>query len=193
MGARAVLVDGVDDPAGWALGVQRAGIDGLVEVVPAAATVLVEFASAEALRSARDRLAEVVPVTAEREAATVTIRVRYDGADLAAVAEAVGWSTDAVVAAHSAVEYRAAFCGFSPGFAYLTGLPPELRLARRASPRTRVPAGAVAIASEYTAVYPRPTPGGWHLLGTADADLFDPDRDPPALIAPGTRVRFEPR
>ena len=90
----------------------------------------------------------------------------YDGEDLADVAAACGMSTDEVVRRHVAGRYTCAFCGFAPGFAYLTGLDPALHLPRRPTPRTRVPAGAVAIAAEYTAVYPSPSPGGWHLLGT---------------------------
>ena len=93
---------------------------------------------------------------------------------------------------HSDATYRAAFCGFAPGFAYLTGLDPALQLPRRATPRTRVPAGSVAIAAGYSAVYPTTSPGGWHLVGHTDAVLFDADRDPPALIAPGTTVHFVP-
>lgn len=93
---------------------------------------------------------------------------------------------------HAAGTYRAAFCGFAPGFAYLTGLDPSLHLPRRDTPRTRVPAGSIAIAAEYTAVYPSASPGGWHLIGRTDATLFDPQRQPPALIVPGTAVHFVP-
>jgi len=93
---------------------------------------------------------------------------------------------------HSNVTYKAAFCGFAPGFVYLTGLPPLLRLPRRESPRPNVPAGSVAIADTYTAVYPRSSPGGWHLLGTADAVLWDAEREPAALISAGASVRFLP-
>jgi KipI family sensor histidine kinase inhibitor len=118
------------------------------------------------------------------------IPVRYDGADLAEVADLVGLSTVQVVRRHASAEYTVAFLGFAPGFGYLTGLDPILRVPRRATPRERVPAGAVAIAGEHTAVYPRPTPGGWRLLGRTDASVFDPLRDPPALLAPGDRVRF---
>ncbi len=118
------------------------------------------------------------------------IAVRYDGADLAEVGDLVGLSTVEVVRRHASVEYTVAFLGFAPGFGYLTGLDPVLRVPRRATPRESVPAGAVAIAGEHTAVYPRPTPGGWRLLGHTDASIFDPLRDPPALLAPGDRVRF---
>ena len=91
---------------------------------------------------------------------------------------------------HSAATYTAAFCGFAPGFAYLVGGDPAVHLPRRADPRTRVPAGSLAIAGEYTAVYPSSSPGGWHLLGRALVDVWSIDRDPPTLIEPGVTVRF---
>lgn len=191
MGPRAVLVEDVGDPAGWALGLRRLDQPGITDIVPAAATVLVTCVDADALAALSTRLAEVVPVgPGDADRPEVVIPVIYDGADLDAVAASVGWTVDAVVAAHTGADYVAAFCGFSPGFAYLTGLPEELHLPRRASPRTRVPAGSVAIASTYSAVYPRESPGGWHLLGTTTAVLFDPDAAEPVLIRPGTRVRF---
>jgi KipI family sensor histidine kinase inhibitor len=109
------------------------------------------------------------------------------------VAAATGLEVAEVVDRHRRAAYRVAFCGFSPGFAYLTGLDPALHLPRRAEPRTRVPAGSVAVAGPYTAVYPRATPGGWHLLGTCGQRLWDPDADPPARLTPGTRVRFVAR
>lgn len=193
MGPRAALVAGIDDPAGWALALRERAPAGIVDIVPAAETVLVTCRDAAALAALRPWLASVVPAPSESTARrSIEVSVRYDGPDLAAVAAAVGLAEDVVVARHSGADYRAAFCGFSPGFAYLTGLPAELQLPRRASPRTRVPAGSVAIASQYSAVYPRPSPGGWHLLGTTDAALFDPRADPPALIQPGDRVRFVP-
>ena len=120
----------------------------------------------------------------------IEVEVRYDGEDLESVATAAGLDVDEVVALHSAAEYVVAFCGFAPGFGYLRGLDPRLHLPRRATPRTRVPAGSVAVAAEYTAVYPRPSPGGWHLLGSTDRVMFDPDRSPPALFEPGVHVRF---
>ncbi|MGI8802843.1 MAG: 5-oxoprolinase subunit B family protein [Solirubrobacteraceae bacterium] len=122
----------------------------------------------------------------------VRIEVRYDGADLEAVAEALGVDVETVVDLHSRREYLVAFMGFAPGFAYMTGADPRLHLPRRDEPRPRVPAGSVAIATAYTAVYPTSAPGGWHLLGHTDAVLFDPDRDPPTLLAAGARVTFVP-
>ena len=121
---------------------------------------------------------------------TVRIPVRYDGADLAEVAQLTGLTVDAVIAQHTGGEYTVAFCGFAPGFAYLSGVPMALRVPRRATPRTAVPAGAVALADEFAAVYPRVSPGGWQLIGTTDLAMFDVDRQPPVLLSPGTRVRF---
>jgi KipI family sensor histidine kinase inhibitor len=123
----------------------------------------------------------------------VTLTVHYDGADLADVAQLTGYSVDEVVRRHRAAEYTVAFCGFAPGFAYLTGLDPTLQVPRLSTPRADVPAGAVGIAGEYTAAYPRPSPGGWRLIGRTDARLWSLGRAEPALLVAGTRVRFEPR
>jgi len=133
---------------------------------------------------------EVAPGEEAHTGRTVTIPVVYDGDDLADVARRCGMSVDAVVAAHTSTEFRAAFCGFAPGFAYLVGLPAALHLPRRDSPRTAVPAGSVAIAAEYSAVYPRSSPGGWHLLGRTECAMFDVARDSPAIVVPGDTVRF---
>lgn len=122
----------------------------------------------------------------------VEIPVRYDGEDLAEVAARTGLDPDEVVRVHHEAVYDVAFCGFAPGFAYLTGLPDALRLPRRDTPRARVPAGSVAIAAGYSGVYPQASPGGWWLLGSTDLRMFDPTRTPPALLEPGGRVRFTP-
>ena len=114
----------------------------------------------------------------------------YDGPDLAEVARLTGLDEDEVVAAHTGTPWRIAFGGFAPGFAYLTGGDERLRVPRRDEPRTTVPAGAVGLAGEFSGVYPRPSPGGWQLIGSTDAPLWDPDRDPPALLGPGGWVRF---
>lgn len=118
------------------------------------------------------------------------IPVVYDGEDLPDVAQACGVSTAEVVRLHSSTEYVVAFLGFSRGFPYLSGLPAALQLPRRSPPRTRVPAGSVAIAFDQCGVYPMATPGGWHLLGRTDRQLFDPERQPPSELSPGDRVRF---
>lgn len=196
MGSAAVLVeDPPGGPAAWSLGVRAAVADGsltgVVDVVPAAATVLICCASSDDLAVFRSRVADIVPSSGIGEGRVVTIPVRYDGADLDAVADAVGCDAAEVVGLHSGAVYEVAFCGFAPGFAYLRGLPDVLRLPRRATPRTRVPAGAVAIAAEYSAVYPSASPGGWHLLGSTDLVMFDPARRPAAVLQPGDTVRFE--
>jgi KipI family sensor histidine kinase inhibitor len=193
MGPRAVLIEDFDaEPAAWAAGLRRMSFPGVAEVVPAAETVLVACADAGALAQVRERLASVKAV--DTDAATLTlpieVPVRYDGEDLEFLAGSAGLDMDGVVALHSAGDYVVAFCGFAPGFGYLRGLDHRLHLPRRATPRKRVPAGAVAVAAEYTAVYPRPSPGGWHLIGSTDRVMFDPDRSPPSLFEPGVRVRF---
>lgn len=191
MGLAAVIVEHPpDSPAAWASGLRDLGLPGLVDVVPAAVTVLVTCTEADTLADAVARFGEVVPRSAPDDSGAVTIDVVYEGEDLDTVAAAAGLTPERVIDMHTAGRYRVAFCGFAPGFAYLTGLPTALHLPRRASPRTRVPAGAVAIAAEYAAVYPRPSPGGWHLLGHTDLVLFDPVREPPAVLQPGTTVRF---
>jgi KipI family sensor histidine kinase inhibitor len=124
---------------------------------------------------------------------TIEIAVNYggvDGFDLQSVAQACGLSEDAVVALHAAGSYVVAFVGFLPGFAYLDGLDERLHLPRRAQPRTRVPAGSVAIAGAQSGVYPFDSPGGWHVIGRTAQRMFDPDREPAALAQPGDRVRF---
>lgn len=190
-GPHAWLVE-TDDPVG--LMATIAATDppvGLVDVVPGARTVLVTLADAAERAVAGHWLGSLTPTAvAAGQATTVTIPVRYDGADLDDVARATGLRVDEVIERHQGVTYVSAFCGFAPGFAYLTGLDASLVLPRRATPRTRVPAGAVAIAAAYTAVYPHESPGGWHLLGRTDVALWDLAGDPPARLAPGTHVRF---
>ncbi|MEU6659768.1 allophanate hydrolase subunit 1 [Streptomyces sp. NPDC046821] len=163
----------------------------VAEIVPGARTVLLDgVADPELL--ARQLPAWDVPLGAAQEGDVVEIPVVYDGPDLAEVADRWGVTEDEVAARHSSYTYRVAFCGFAPGFGYLTGLPAELHVPRRATPRTRVPAGALALAGPYSAVYPRATPGGWQLIGTMPdpAPLWDPSREAAALLTPGTRVRF---
>jgi len=121
------------------------------------------------------------------------VPVVYDGEDLPELASRAGIAVADLVAQHAAVEYRVAFVGFQPGFAYLDGLPRALHAPRRAAPRARVPAGSVAIGGEWTGIYPLATPGGWNLIGRTDVALFDVTHDPPALLQPGDVVVFEPR
>jgi KipI family sensor histidine kinase inhibitor len=187
-GATAWLLDGVDDPAALARAIT--GFDGVDDVVPAESTVLVRCHAAR-WSDIGDHLDSVVPLTADVDAIELlTIDVVYDGVDLGEVAQQVGLSVDEVIARHIAADYTVAFCGFSPGFGYLRGLDAALRVERRATPRTKVPAGAVAIAAGYSAVYPSASPGGWHLLGSTTATLWDIHADPPAAMLPGRHVRF---
>jgi KipI family sensor histidine kinase inhibitor len=192
-GDRAWLVDEVDDPVALAARLRLVLPVG-AELVVGARTCLIRYPGPAPNRAQVDDLiAAAEPTEAEAQSAepVVTIRVRYDGEDLHAVAEHTGLSVAEVVSVHSQATYRVAFLGFAPGFGYLTGLPEVLRLPRRSVPRVRVPAGAVAIADAYSAIYPRSSPGGWHLLGTSAEWLFDTQRDPPARLRPGTLVRFE--
>lgn len=163
----------------------------VAEIVPGARTVLLDGVGDPELLT-RQLATWDVPLHAPGEGAVVEIPVVYDGPDLAGVAALWGIGEDEVAARHSSYTYRVAFCGFAPGFGYLTGLPDALHVPRHATPRTRVPAGALALAGPYTAVYPRATPGGWQLIGTMPdpAPLWDPSRDAAALLTPGTRVRF---
>jgi len=202
--ALVVDLDGLPDVLGAVAAVgaalrdalDRGELPGVVDVVPAARTVLVTAPGArEALRAVRSLLADVDPaaVPERAEAGAVELDVHYDGEDLELVARDAGCSTDEVVALHTGAVLTVAFGGFAPGFAYLAGLPEPLRQPRLDTPRPRIPAGAVGVAGEFGGVYPRTSPGGWRLLGrlTEDAPtLFDPDRDPPALLQPGTTVRF---
>jgi KipI family sensor histidine kinase inhibitor len=154
----------------------------------AAMSALVEAAGRRAVIRSRD-------AAADAEQRPLEIAVRYGGdagPDLVHVAERIGLAPDDVVELHASATYVVFMLGFVPGFAYLGPLPERLALPRLAEPRTRVPAGSVAIAERQTAVYPFETPGGWHLIGRTDAHLWDPRRTPPALLAPGATVRFRP-
>ena len=169
--------------------IQGASIPGVEEVVAGARTVLV-------IGGTQDRLQEVVTgAPSSRRTPTgdpISIDVCYDGPDLEEVAQLTGLERSEVIARHSRAQYTVAFLGFSPGFAYMTGGDELLRVPRRATPRTSVPAGSVAIAGPMTAVYPQATPGGWQLIGRTGAKLFDPARASPSLLIPGDRVSFRP-
>ncbi len=163
------------------------------EAVVGAGNLTVAFErDATSYEAVRDELARAW--TNARDAAasvrTVEIPVRYEGEDLQAVADACGLQIDAVIALHAAGVYVVAFVGFLPGFAYLDGLDARLHFPRRAQPRTRVPAGSVAIAGAQSGIYPFDSPGGWHIVGHTALRMFDPDRDPAALLQPGDAVRF---
>ncbi|AZQ33363.1 allophanate hydrolase subunit 1 [Streptomyces cyaneochromogenes] len=161
------------------------------EIVPAARTVLLDGLAAPSRVACELAMSEVPPAP-PRARDVVELPVRYDGPDLADVAAHWGVSAHDVARIHADIEFSVAFCGFAPGFGYLTGLPPRYDVPRRATPRTAVPAGAVALAGPYTGVYPRSSPGGWQLIGTTDTVLWDHTRVPAALLSPGTRVRFVP-
>jgi len=161
--------------------------DGVTDLVPGARSLLVVGGLA-AVRSLLEGADLTHPPAGDpRE---VTLDVHYDGEDLALVARDAGCSPDAVVELHTGAAYTVAFTGVAPGCGYLTGLPDSLCQPRLETPRTRVPAGAVGLAGEFTGVYPRESPGGWRLLGHTSTPLFDAHADPPALLAPGDRVRF---
>jgi KipI family sensor histidine kinase inhibitor len=192
-GDEALLAEPEDPATVLALVAALRDEPGVREVVPAARTLLVRAAAGDLARVGA-RLRELATTAGAgacpADGPQVTLDVHYDGLDLDETAAQVGLEPDGLVRAHTAGSYVVAFCGFTPGFAYLTGLDAALHVPRLAQPRTRVPAGSVGIAGEFTGVYPRSSPGGWRLLGRTDADLWDLARTPPALLAPGTRVRF---
>ena len=162
-----------------------------LDPVLGAQTVLLRGSPAELRAAIAGREPKSSAVASEAD--EVVLTVTYDGPDLAEVAALTDLSEDEVVAAHTETAWTVGFCGFAPGFAYLTGGDPRLHVPRRATPRANVPAGSVGLAGDFSGVYPRSSPGGWQLIGRTEADLFDVDRSPPALLQPGMRVRFEAR
>jgi KipI family sensor histidine kinase inhibitor len=191
---------------GAARAIRAANLPGIVDVAPAYATLLVRFDSrfrgVDALPEAITKVlhdafsrdhASGATTLAGSPAQHAEIPVCYGGGfgpDLDAIAQRAGATPGEVAARHAAAEYTVAMLGFAPGFAYLLGMDPALHAPRRAHPRTRVPAGSVAIGGAQTGIYPRELPGGWNLIGRTPLALFDPDREPPCLLAPGDRVRF---
>ena len=177
---------------------ERERPEGVTEAVPTFRSLLVHYdplvIDATRLREAIEGLRPDEAV-AEGRGRTVTLPVAYGGAhgpDLTDVAEGAGIDPDEAVRLHSAITHHVYMIGFAPGHPYLGDLPEALTLPRRATPRTRLEAGTVAIAVGQTVIYPFPSPGGWHAIGRTPARLFDIDRDPPALLAAGDRVRFRP-
>lgn len=193
-GDGALLVEVEDSAAAQHLRQALLGenLPGVFELVPGHRSLLI---AADPLRCDLERLSTRLPKLLHTAGYLGAVRehvipVRYKGTDLRTVAETLGMSVAELIRRHSAPLYTVAFLGFAPGFPYLTGLDPALRVARLAMPRARVPSGSVAIADEFTGIYPQATPGGWRLLGHTDIVLFDPAREPPALFTPGDRVRF---
>lgn len=165
---------------------------GVVEMVPAARTVMIRF---DPMASDRARIVEDVAgvdlsAHAARQGKLHEIPVVYDGEDLGDVAELLGWTVEEVIGRHTQATFTVAFTGFAPGFAYMTCDDPGFDVPRRKSPRVRVPAGSVAIAGTFGGIYPVDSPGGWQLLGNTPVRMWDTGRDRPALLAPGDRVRF---
>lgn len=189
-GADALLVDVPD--AATALALYREARNRDVparDIVPAARSVL--FSGLADRDRWATELATLDPArAAQPDQPVVEVPTRYDGADLDDIARRWDMTVDEAVATHTETEFQVAFCGFSPGFAYCTGLPDALAVPRHHDPRPRVPVGAVALAGTFTGVYPTASPGGWRLLGRTDLRLWDPDAEPPATLPPGTRVRF---
>ena len=196
-GASAVLVqvDTAEEVAALDAALGPADLPGVREWVPAARTVLVLFdgrhTSADFVGAAVRRLAASAPAgPAPAPGPLVDIPVAYDGADLAAVAGHLRIGIEEVIARHTSTLWRVAFVGVAPGFPYLVGAGTDLRVPRHRQPRVSVPAGSVALADEYCGIYPRVSPGGWQLIGVTTSTVWDPTRADPALLTPGTRVRF---
>lgn len=190
-----VEVDALADVLELHAALERSRPRGVRDLVPAARTVLVHVDPAVLpLAAARRWIAGVDadgrPAVPESPAAEVEIPVVYDGPDLDETAALLGVTREELVARHLAARWTVAFTGFAPGFGYLVSDDWQFDVPRRATPRTRVPRGSVAFAGEFTGAYPRETPGGWQLIGTTGAPLFDPHAEPAALLRPGTRVRF---
>jgi KipI family sensor histidine kinase inhibitor len=196
-GDRALLLEceSTDEVLALTAALNEAQIPGVLDIVPASRTVLLELAGPRDQAPTRQLLArlqvDLAAIAADDDGhVNVVIDVVYDGVDLADVAELTGLDVPDVIEAHTAAPWRCGFGGFAPGFAYLVGGDPRLAVPRRSEPRTKVPAGSVGLAGEFSGVYPRQSPGGWQLIGHTDAALWDVDRPQPALLMPGMRVQF---
>ncbi len=170
---------------------EAAALKGVEETIPAARTLLIRFTPGEttvgALRQAIGRLS--LDTNSGAQGPEVTIPVRYRGEDLPQAAELLGLSVQQLIARHCDYEWRVAFTGFAPGFAYMVS-DAGFNVPRRATPRTRIPAGSVALAGEFSGIYPQASPGGWQLIGDTPLSMWDLNRERPALLTPGARVRF---
>ncbi len=202
-GDQALLLefDSTAEVLAWTDALREADLLGVLDIVPASRTILIKLNGPRYQAPTRQRLAKlrvapeaVSDATAPIDGrADVTIDVVYDGADLEEVARLTGLTIDQVIAAHTEMPWRVGFGGFAPGFAYLVGGDPRLEVPRRSEPRTKVPAGSVGLAGEFSGVYPREAPGQWQLIGHTSKDtavLWDVDRDKPALLMPGMWVQF---
>jgi KipI family sensor histidine kinase inhibitor len=199
-GDRALLLefDGTAEVLAWTDTLRAADLLGVVDIVPAARTILVKLAGSQYQAPTRQRLRQVrlsedaiaESVAPADGAADIVIDVTYDGDDLDEVARLTGLAPAEVVAAHTGRPWRVGFSGFAPGFAYLVGGDERLAVPRRSDPRTKVPIGSVGLAGDFSGVYPRESPGGWQLIGRTSAVLWDVDRDNPALLTPGMWVQF---
>lgn len=184
-GDGAVLLDcaSLDEARMW-----HDALAGSYESVLGARTVLVHGSPPEL----RQEISRTTPhKSPSLDNRLVRIPVRYDGSDLADVADHTGLTAAGIIEAHTGCEWQVAFAGFAPGFAYLAGGDSRLTVPRRARPRQRIDGGSVGLAGGFTAVYPRESPGGWQIIGHTDMTMFDAEREPPALLQPGMRVRFE--
>ncbi|PZE34754.1 allophanate hydrolase subunit 1 [Curtobacterium sp. MCPF17_031] len=182
------------DPGLADTGPAGARLPGVTEVVSGARTLLFRFdpavTDAGRVGSLLSGVRPSRPSDDREERAPVVVPVTYDGVDLEAVSTLTGMTRDDLVAWHTGQVWTSAFCGFAPGFSYLTGTAPSLDVPRRDASRTAVPSGAVALAGEFSAVYPRTSPGGWQLIGRTEVPMWSLDRTPPALAPAGVRLRF---
>jgi KipI family sensor histidine kinase inhibitor len=192
--------DNTDEVLAWTAAIRAGAPPGVLDIVPASRTVLIKLEDARYQAPTRQRLARLHVAAAWGDAsapadvrADVQIEVVYDGPDLDEVARLTGLTADQVIAAHTGTPWRVGFGGFAPGFAYLVGGEGRLEVPRRAEPRTKVPAGSVGLAGEFSGVYPRESPGGWQLIGRTSNDqpaLWDVNREQPALLTPDMWVQF---
>jgi len=199
-GDRALLLefDGTAEVLAWTDTLRAADLLGVVDIVPAARTILLKLAGSRYQAPTRQRLRQVrlsEDALAESAApadgdADIVIDATYDGEDLDEVARLTGLAPQEIVAAHTGRPWRVGFSGFAPGFAYLVGGDERLAVPRRSDPRTKVPVGSVGLAGEFSGIYPRESPGGWQLIGRTSAVLWDVDRENPALLTPGMWVQF---
>ncbi|MEP6797362.1 MAG: allophanate hydrolase subunit 1 [Lapillicoccus sp.] len=193
-GSTAILVevDGLDEAVALYAALLDDPPPGVVDIVPAARTLLlVTDPAVGSLAEVERAVRSTTPREDQRaHAKLVEIPVTYDGDDLAEAADLLGCNAAELIRRHTAAEWTVAFCGFIPGFGYLTSPMWTAVVPRRSTPRTKVPPGAVALAGEFSGVYPRESPGGWQLLGRTPLTMFDPNRQTPAILRPGVRVRF---